>query len=80
MTSDLRRRLRVSPARLDEINDLLLDPQSQVVNDFLDVVTKYGTPEEINAQAEEARRLPNLLARLEETGSPYLADLVKNGE
>ena len=75
MTSDLRNRLRISAGRLDEINSLLLDPNTQVVNDFLAVVEKYGTVEEINRKAEEARRLPNLMARLKDTGSPYLADL-----
>jgi hypothetical protein len=75
MASDLRNRLRISNARLDEINALLLDPNTQVVNDFLAVVEKYGTVQEINRKAEEARRLPNLLGRLREIGSPYLADL-----
>jgi len=72
---ELRTRLRVPEDRLGDLNRLLLDPQSRVVNDFLAVVAKYGTPEEINAKAEEARKLPNLLARLREQGSPYLADL-----
>ena len=75
MTSDLRNRLQISAGRLDEINSLLLDPNTQVVNDFLAVVEKYGTVEEINRKAEEARGLPNLMARLKDTGSPYLADL-----
>ena len=41
--------------RLAAINALLLDPNSSVVNDVLDVIAKYGTPEEINRQAEAAR-------------------------
>ncbi len=75
MDDNLRNRLRISERRLDEINALLLDPSSRVVNDFLGVVDKYGTPEEINRRAREARHLPNLLARLEQMHSPYLADL-----
>jgi hypothetical protein len=75
MTSDLRTRLGISPDRLDEINALLLDPNSRVINDFLAVVEKYGTVEEINRKAKEARHLPNLMARLKDQGSPYLADL-----
>jgi len=75
MESDLRKRLRIPESRLKEINALLLDPDTQVINDFLAVVEKYGTVEEINHKAEEARQLPNLMARLKETGSPYLADL-----
>ncbi|MBN1658593.1 MAG: hypothetical protein JXA93_09345 [Anaerolineae bacterium] len=75
MENDLRDRLRISQERLDEINALLLDPNARVVNQFLEVVSRYGTPEEINRKAQEARRLPSLLARLKETGSPYRADL-----
>jgi hypothetical protein len=75
MAENLRERLRISEAHLNDINALLLDPDSRVVNDFLDVVRKYGTPEEINRKAEEARRLPHLLARLKDIRSPYLADL-----
>jgi hypothetical protein len=71
----LRARLRIPADRLDAINAVLLDPGSRVVNDLLDVVAKHGTPEQINARAAEARRLPHLLARLSESGSPYLQDI-----
>jgi len=71
----LRARLRISAKQLEAINDLLLDPKSRVVKDFLAVVAKYGTPEEINARAAEAGKLGNLMARLEEEKSPYLADV-----
>jgi len=40
------------------------------------VVEKYGTVEEINRKAAEARALPNLKQRLQAINSPYLADLV----
>ncbi|RLC80622.1 MAG: hypothetical protein DRJ03_21325 [Chloroflexi bacterium] len=75
MSDNLRERLRIAQGQFDEINSLLLDPDSQVINDFLAVVEKYGTVEEINRQAKEARHLPNLMARLKEIDSPYLADL-----
>jgi hypothetical protein len=75
MDNDLRNRLKIAEACLDEINALLLDPNSRVINDFLAVVEKYGTVEEINRKAQEARQLPNLLARLKAINSPYLADL-----
>ena len=71
----LRAQLRLSEKRLDEINAMLLDPECRVVNDFLDVIAKYGTPEEINAKAAEAGKLENLLSRLEKEKSPYLADI-----
>jgi len=75
MEQTLRDSLRISTASLDAINGLLLDPGSTVVNDFLDVVAKYGAPAEINRQAAAARYLPNLLDRLAQIDSPYLKDL-----
>jgi len=39
------------------------------------VVERYGTPEEINARAQDARSLPNLLRQLKQIDSPYLPDL-----
>jgi hypothetical protein len=75
MESDLRNRLEIPASRLAAINALLLDPDTRAVNDFLAAVEKYGTVEEINRRAAEARHLPNLIGRLQEIGSPYLADL-----
>ncbi len=72
---ELQARLRIPEERLSAINGILLDPDSRVVKDFLEVVARYGTPEEINAKAAEARKLSSLLARLEEQGSPYLSDI-----
>ncbi len=72
---NLRDRLQIPQANLDAINNLLLDPDATVVNNFLAVVAKYGTPEEINRKAAEARKLDNLLKRLDEIKSPYRKDL-----
>lgn len=75
MYDELRALLKIPNERLDEINALLLNPDSQVINDVLTVVAKYGTPAEINARAEAARHLPNLLAKVAETKPEYLKDL-----
>ncbi len=40
----------------EELNDALADPSNPLVADFLRVVAKYGTPEEINAKADEAEK------------------------
>ena len=72
---DLRDRLKINPSRLDAINNILLNPDMDVINDFLAVVEKYGTPEEINAKADQARNLDNLLAVVEKTKPEYLEDL-----
>lgn len=73
--TDLRSRLTINPDRLDAINNILLNPDMEVINDFLAVVEKYGTPEEINAKADQARELDNLLAIVEKTKPEYLEDL-----
>jgi len=73
--TDLRSRLTINPDRLDAINNILLNPDMDVINDFLAVVEKYGTPEEINAKADQARNLDNLLAVVEKTKPEYLEDL-----
>jgi len=73
--SDIRKRLEIESTRLDEINNILLNPDTVIINEFLEVVEKYGTPEEINAKAEEARKTENLLARVKETKPEYLDDL-----
>ena len=75
MDSKLRRKLKIPPANLASINKLLLDPNNRLVNDVLTVIAKHGTIEEINRKSEQARRLPNLLARLKAMNSPYLPDL-----
>ncbi|HHN93500.1 MAG TPA: hypothetical protein ENK17_01915 [Anaerolineae bacterium] len=71
----LRELLQIPVEHLEAINHLLLDPDNRAINDFLAVIEKYGTPEEINRKAEEARRLPNLLARLKEVNPAYVDDL-----
>jgi len=72
---DPRELLKVAPNRVEEINKLLTDPSNEVINQLLEIVERYGGPEEINRRAAEARKLENLTARLKAEGSPYLADL-----
>ncbi len=75
MDEQLRELLRIPYDRLDAINEVLTDPQMQVITSLLEVVRKYGTPEEINARAEQARTLPNLLKKVDETRPEYRRDL-----
>jgi len=72
---NLRERLRIDASVVEEINQFLLDRNNSVINALLQVVEKYGTPEEINARAREAQKLSNLLERLRAMKSPYLKDL-----
>jgi len=75
MDKNLRSLLAIPHDRLDSINAVLLDPDSRVMNDFLAVVAKYGTPEEINKKANHARKLPNLLTRIKAGTPEYVNDL-----
>src|SRR3972149_10789817 len=75
MDSTLLERLRISPAHVEEVNALLLDPSLAVMHDFLEVVGKYGTPEEINRRAEEARQMSRLLERVKQTQPQHLEHL-----
>ena len=73
--TDLRNRLAIPYARLDELNSFLLDPDSRVVNDILAVIARYGTPEEINRRARAAGQLPALFERVRAAHPGYPADL-----
>jgi len=71
----LRSRLEIPYENLQAINQVLLNPDERVINDLLDMVLRYGTPEEINAQARQAGELSALLERLRRVRPDYLADL-----
>ncbi|RPI79396.1 MAG: hypothetical protein EHM45_03130 [Desulfobacteraceae bacterium] len=73
--AELRKQLTLSRNRLDEINQLLADPKNPLVNGLLEIIKRYGGPEKINRQADDARQLDHLLERLRGQNSPYVADL-----
>jgi hypothetical protein len=75
MAEDLRNLLRIPQNRLEDVNKILLDPNIRVINDFLAVVTNYGTPEEINRKAKAARQLSTLYKKVQELKPEYMADL-----
>jgi hypothetical protein len=75
MDNKYREMLKIPADRLDAINAVLLDPNSKVMQTFMDVVAKYGTPEEINAKAAEARKYENLLKKVQEKKPEYVKDL-----
>ena len=75
MTSNLQQLLEIRHSRLDAINEVLLNPDTKIINAFLEVVKKYGTPEEINRKAAEARSLENLFAKVNRSKPEYIKDL-----
>jgi hypothetical protein len=75
MDKKYREMLAIPADRLESINAVLLDPNSKVMQAFMDVVAKYGTPEEINAKAKQAGKLESLLKKVERVRPEYLEDL-----
>lgn len=75
MSEHLRQLLQIPQSRLDEINDILLNPETLVINEFMAVVNKYGSPEEINRKAQAASQLPSLMEKVRRRKPEYLIDL-----
>ncbi len=71
----MRDQLRIQPADVEAVSDFLTGPGNRLVDGLLDLVDRYGGVEEINRAADEAGRLENRLARLQDEGSPFLAGL-----
>ena len=72
---ELRKKLIIPHTRIDEINAIFLDPNTRVINDFLSIVSKYGSPEEINDKAHQASQLSELLRKVEAIKPEYIKDL-----
>lgn len=70
-----QKNLKISNRSLEEINNLLLDPRSQVIKDFFRIISKYGTPQEINQKALTAGKLPNIIKKLKKIKPSYIKDL-----
>ena len=75
MSDDLQARLRITDDRLESLNQVLLDPKMQVIEELLRTVEKYGSPEAINRKAAEAGSLPALLDRVKAGHPGNFADL-----
>ncbi len=71
----LQQKLAIPPDRLAAVNAVFTDPNSTVMKEFLDVVAKYGTPEEINRKHRENRKMEALFAKVRERAPQYLQDL-----
>jgi len=72
---NLREKLLIDNRRVMEINDFLMNPDNRLINDVLEIIDKYGGVDEINRRAEDARRIDNLLAKLEKVNPSYVKDI-----
>ena len=70
-----RDKLTISDERVKEVNDFLLNENSQIINDLIMLVEKHGGVDEINRKAAEAGKLDNILARMDALNSPHLKDI-----
>jgi hypothetical protein len=75
MATDLRKGLRIASDRLKTLNDFLVAPDNPLVGKLVALIEKHGGVDAINKRAAAARKLPNLLKRLEDEKSPYLKDV-----
>ena len=73
--ANIQKLLKISPDKLKAFNSVLLDPNSQVMKDFLEVVAKYGTPEEINKKHRASRKMDNLFKLVQERNPDAVKDL-----
>lgn len=73
--TDLQQKLAIPPDRLAAVNAVFTDPNSTVMKEFLEVVAKYGTPEEINRKHRENRKMEALFAKVRERAPQYIQDL-----
>jgi hypothetical protein len=73
--TNLQKLLKISPDKIKAVNSVFLDPDSQVMKNFFEVVAKYGTPEEINRKHKQARKLENLYKHIEERNPNAIKDL-----
>jgi len=73
--TDIKKKLLIPEERLKAINEFFLKENNSLVDDLLAIVEKYGGVDEINKKAMEARKIDNLLARLEKKNPQYVKDL-----
>ena len=73
--SDLQKLLKISPDKVKAVNSVFLDPNSQVMKNFFEVVAKYGTPQEINRKHRATRKMDNLFKIVQERNPDAVKDL-----
>ncbi|MFX1478174.1 MAG: hypothetical protein ACFFCI_08575 [Promethearchaeota archaeon] len=73
--SNLRDKLKIPEEALETINKFLLDENNPLINNLLQIIEKYGGIDEINKKAKEARKLENILYKLEKVNPDYIKDI-----
>jgi hypothetical protein len=72
---ELRKKLKISNKAIDSVNKFLLDDDNILINNLLKIIDKYGSVEEINRKAKEAREFDTIIEKLRDTNPDYIQDL-----
>jgi len=75
MSNFLSEQLTISKEAVEQINHVLADSSSSLLDSILQVIARYGSIEEINEKSRKARTLENLCNKLKLSASPYLKDI-----
>jgi len=67
--------LRIGQAELEQVNSLLTDPNTPLVQELAKLLERFGGVETLNRQAREAREPDRLLEHLQRIDSPYRRDI-----
>ncbi len=67
--------LQIKTEDLAIVNQLMASPDNALVKELCDLVESFGGVDAINEKAQEARKPENLMQRLKEMNSPYVADI-----
>jgi len=73
--TELQNTLAISMDDLNVINQFVTNPDNPIIRDLTDLVKKFGGVDAINKKAEQARDPQQLMQRLKDINSPYVADL-----
>lgn len=73
--TELKKMLKIQAKDLDVVNQLMMNPDNTVVRALCDLIEKFGGSDAINKKAAEAGKPENLMQRLKNMNSPYVADL-----
>ncbi len=71
----LKDMLQIKAEDLAIVNQLMASPDNKLVKELCDLVESFGGVDAINEKAKQARKPENLMLRLKEMNSPYVADI-----
>ena len=73
--ADLREKLKIEEDDIKAINHFLLRKDNTLVDALLEIVDEYGGVDEINRRAGEARKIENLMNKLEKKNPSFEKDI-----